>query len=301
MNRALPTLGIVAANELADSIRSRRVIVMLLLYLAGAMGATALFITFLHSVEGQLVTSLGLDAPKDAGSVTATLWKSRPFRDMLTHLIGDSKLAETLLAVPPLALFYGWLSCVFTPMLVMLTASSRIAEEIASGSIRFILFRAGRAPWCLGKFVGQAAQIFVALLLSALGAWLVGLCRMKDFEAWPTAYYMLWFAVKAWVYALPFLGLALAISQLCAMPNLALAFGFMALVAASVLTHLSAWLAGDGWRRIWDVVNVLTPEAQRQALWWNDAAHLLPATVFLLTLTAVYLFAGYARFARRDL
>ena len=301
MNRALPTLGIVAANELSDSIRSRRVIVMLLLYLAGAMGATALFITFLHSIEGQLVTTLGLDAPKDAGSVTATLWKSKPFRDLLSHLIGEKKLAETLLDVPPLALFYGWLSCAFTPLLVMLTASARISEEIASGSIRFILFRAGRAPWLLGKFAGQAAQLFVALILSALGAWLVGWFRMSGYEGWATAYHMLWFAVKAWIFSLPFLGLALGISQLCALPNLALAFGFMALVGVSVLTGLSNWLAGEGWRRIWDLVNVLTPGAQRQALWWNDAEHLLPATVFLLTLAAVYLFAGYARFARRDL
>ena len=301
MNRALPTLGIVAANELSDSIRSRRVIVMFLLYLAGAMGATALFITFLHSIEGQLVQTLGLDAPKDAGSVTATLWKSKPFRDLLSHLIGDKKLAETLLDVPPLALFYGWLSCAFTPLLVMLTASARISEEIASGSIRFVLFRAGRAPWLLGKFAGQAAQIFVALILSALGAWLIGWFRMTGYDGWPTAYHMLWFAVKAWLYSLPFLGLALGISQLCAIPNLALAFGFMSLVTASVLTSLSAWLAGDGWRRLWDLVNVLTPAAHRQALWWNDAEHLVPATVFLLTLSALYLFAGYARFVRRDL
>ena len=301
MNRALPTLRIVAANELADSIRSRRVIVMLLLYLAGAMGATALFITFLHNIEGQLVTTLGLDAPKDAGSVTATLWKSGPFRNMLSNMIGDKKLAETLLDVPPLALFYGWLSCAFTPLLVMLTASSRVSEEISSGSIRYVMFRGGRAPWLLGKFVGQAAQIFVALLLSALGAWIVGWFRMSGYDGGPTAYHMLLFAAKAWIYALPFLGLALGISQLCAMPNLALAFGFMSLVGVSVLTGLSNWLAGEGWRRIWDLVNVITPGAHRQALWWSDAEHLLPATVFLLTLSAVYLFAGYARFARRDL
>lgn len=301
MNRALPTLRIVAANELADSIRSRRVIVMLLLYLAGAMGATALFITFLHSVEGQLVTTLGLDAPKDAGSVTATLWKSAPFRNMLSNLIGDRKLAETLLDVPPLALFYGWLSCAFTPLLVMLTASARVSEEIASGSIRYIMFRGGRAPWLLGKFVGQAAQIFVALILSALGAWIVGWFRMSGYEGWPTAYHMLLFAARAWIYSLPFLGLALGISQLCAMPNLALVFGFMSLVGVSVLTGLSNWLAGDGWRRIWDLVNIVTPGAHRQSLWWSDAEHLVPASVFLATLAAIYLFAGYARFARRDL
>jgi ABC-type transport system involved in multi-copper enzyme maturation permease subunit len=301
MTESTHTFWIVARNELSDSARSRRVIVMVLLYVVGAMAGTALFITFLQSVETQLARSLGLAAPKAAGGVTATLWKSRMFREMLTSLLGDSSLAASLLAVPPLALFYGWLSVAFTPALVMLTSSTRISEEIASGSVRFVMFRAGRGPWCAGKFAGQAVQVLGALLLSAIGAWVVGYFRMKSFEPVPTAQYMMWFAFKAWIYAMPFLGLALAISQLCAAPNLAVVFGFVSLVTVSVLSRLSARWAGDGWHRIWDIVNTLTPGGHRLDLWWNDAAHLLPATVFLLTLAAVYLLAGYARFARRDL
>lgn len=301
MNTAPRTIAIIASNELADSARSRRVMVMILLYVAGAMAGTALFISVLQKIEGQLVTTLGLTAPKDAGGVTATLWKSHAFRDMLTHLVGDRQLAQSLLAVPPLALFYGWLSFAFTPALVMLTSSTRIAEEISTGSVRFVMFRAARSHWCVGKFAGQALQILGALLLSAAGAWVIGRFRMNSFEPVATAQYMLLFAVKAWVYALPFLGLALGISQLFASPNLALAFGFLSLVAVSVLSHLSGWLAGEGWRRIWDVVNALTPGGHRQNLWWGDASHLVPAIVFLLALGVLYLIAGYARFARRDL
>ena len=274
---------------------------MVLLYLVGSMAATAIFIKFLQSVETSLVKSIGLSAPKDAGSVTATLWKSGMFRGMLTGLIGDRALAEKLLAVPPLALFYGWLSFAFTPVLVMLTASTRIAEEISTGSVRFVMFRAARSQWCLGKFAGQALQIFGALLLSAAGAWVVGFFRMKSFEPAASAEYMLIFAVKAWVYALPYLGLALAISQLFSTPNLALAFGFISMVALSVLSKMSAWLAGAGWKRVWDVVNLLTPGGHRQNLWWGDVEHLLPAIVFLAALGAAYLLAGYIRFSRRDL
>ena len=301
MNSAVRTIRIIAGNELADSVRSRRVIVMVLLYLIGAMAGTALFIKILHSIEAPLVQTLGLAATNNTGSVTATLWKSQTFREILTHLTGDRALAETMLAVPPLALFYGWLSFAFGPVLVMLTASTRIAEEIAGGSVRFVMFRADRAHWCLGKFAGQAVQILGAFLLSAAGAWLVGWFRLHAFEPGATAWYMLLFALKAWLFALPFLALALAVSQFCAVPNLALAFGFMALVGLSILSQLSTWLAGDGWRRIWDVVNVLTPGGHRQALWWNDAAHVVPATAFLLTLAAMYMLAGYARFAGRDL
>ncbi len=301
MNKARSTIWIIASNELADSARSRRVLVMMLLYFVGAMAGTALFIKLLQSIEGQMANTLGLAASRNAGGMTATLWKSDSFREMLTHLIGDRALAQSLLAVPPLALYYGWLSFAFAPALVMLTSSTRIAEEVATGSVRFVMFRAARSQWCLGKFIGQAVQVFVALLLSAAGAWVVGYFRMQSFEAFATARYMLLFALKAWIYVLPFLGLALGISQLFSTPNLALAFGFMSLVAMAVLSGVSRWLAGDGWRRIWDIVNALTPGGHRLDLWWGDAAHLVPAVVFLLVLAAVYLLAGYARFARRDL
>jgi len=301
MNSALRTVSLVARHELSDSVRSRRVLVLVLLYLAGSIAATAVFISVLQKIEVQLVSSLGLASAGKTGSVTATLWKSDAFREILTHLIGNRPLAESLLAIPPLALFYGWLSFAFAPLLVMLTSSTRVSEEIWSGSARFVLFRIPRLHWIFGKFAGQALQLLGALLLSAAGAWLTGLVRMHSFEPLATAYAMLLFSAKAWLYALAFLGLATAISQLCAGPNLAVAFGFLALIAMAIVSGISEHFAGDGWRRILDVVNALTPEAHRLDLWWGDSAHFVPAIVFLVTLSVLYMLAGYARFARRNL
>jgi ABC-type transport system involved in multi-copper enzyme maturation permease subunit len=301
VNSPAQVFGIVALHELVDSARSRRVLVTLLLFLIGAMAGTAMFIKFLQSIETQLAQTLGLAAPQAAGSLTATLWKSASFRLTLTHMLGNRALAENLLGTPPLALFYGWLTLAFVPLLVMITAAPRVAEEVSSGSVRYVMFRASRGAWCLGKFAGQAFQILGALLASMVGAWLVGWARLAGFEPLLNAEFMLWYTLKAWIYALPFLGLAFAVSQLFASPNVALACGFIALVASAVLNGLAAWLAGPGWRRIWDVVAVITPAGHKQALWWNDAAQLLPAIVYLLALAAAYLLAGYARFARRDL
>ena len=183
----------------------------------------------------------------------------------------------------------------------MLTSSTRISEEIWSGSARYVLFRVSRLEWCLGKYAGQAFQLFIALLLSAAAAWLAGLFRMHSFSAAPTAVAMLLFACKAWIYAMAFLGLALAVSQWCAVPNLAMAFGFLGLIAHSILSHVSTHFAGDGWRRIWDVVNALLPGGHSQDLWWTDAAHAIPAMVYLLALSLIYLLLGYTSFSRRDL
>jgi ABC-type transport system involved in multi-copper enzyme maturation permease subunit len=295
----------VARNELFDSIRSRRVMVLGLLYVAGSAAATALFIGVLQKIERQLAESLGLAVAANTGSVTATLWKSDAFRHMATGLAGDKALAERLLDIPPLGLFYGWLSFAFAPALVMLTSAARISEEVWSGSVRFALFRVSRLEWVLGKFAGQAGQLVLALLLSAVAAWLTGLVRMHAFESAATAQAMLSFALKAGLYAMAFLGLATAISQFCTTPNIALALGFFALIVLQVLTAVSHYLttnfAAPGWRRVWDTVNTLTPGGHRMDLWWGDAAHAVPATVFLLALSLCYLFAGYAAFSRRDL
>ncbi len=295
----------VARNELFDSIRSRRVMVLGLLYVAGSAAATALFISVLQKIERQLAESLGLAVASDAGSVTATLWKSDAFRRMATGLAGDKALAARLLAIPPLGIFYGWLSFAFAPALVMLTSATRISEEVWSGSARFALFRVGRLEWVLGKFAGQAAQLVPALLLSGAAAWLTGLLRMQAFEPAATARAVTVFALQAWLYAMAFLGLATAISQICAVPNLALAFGFVSLIALQVLTavshHLTSHYAAPAWRRVWDAVHALTPGGHRTDFWWGDAAHTIPATVFLLALGLCYLLAGYAAFSRRDL
>lgn len=295
------TLWAIARHELTDSVRSRRVIVLILLYVAGSMAATLLFVNILQKIERQVADGLGVAVAAGAGNVTSALWKSDAFRRVLTGLAGDRELAERLLDIPPCGVFYGWLVFAFTPALVMLTSTTRIAEEIWSGSARYVLFRASRLQWCLGKFVGQAIQLLGALLLSAAGAWLVSWLRMKSFDPDATAWAMLLFAVRAWVYSLAFLGLALAVSQWCAAPNLALALGFLAMIVMAVLTGVAEHFAGEGWRRGWDVLLALTPGGHRSDLWWGDAAHGLPAMIFLGCLSFAYLAAGYARFCRRDL
>lgn len=291
----------VAGNELADSLRSRRVLVMILLYTAGAVAATLVFLSLLKGIEKQLVESLGLTASSSTGGVTATLWKSNNFRMMLIHLVGDRDLALTLLDIPPLGLFYAWLSFTFVPVLVMLTSAARIAEEISTGSIRYIGFRCSRLHWVTGKFTGQALQLLAAMLLSAAAAWLTGLFRMDSFEPLATLVSMLVFTVKAWLYALAFLGLATAVSQWFTSPNLAMAMGFLSLILVSVLSSLSSHFAGDGFSRLWDFVNILTPQAHRMDLWTHQASRVAPAALYIIALAWAYLFAGYARFSRRDL
>lgn len=291
----------VARHEISDAARSRRALVLLVLYLAGAVAATLLFVKVLHEVETQVAKGLGLDGARRAGGVASTLWKSHPMREGLVHLAGDEGLALQLLSIPPLALFFGWLSFTFSPLLVVLTASSRIAEEVWTGAVRFALVRTSRLAWCGGKYAGLALQLLMALLVSACGVWVIGYLRLDAFEPAATGLWMLVFAMKAWLYALAYLGLALGVSQLCAGPNLATSLALLAILVTGALSAMGTHLAGPGLRRLWVLASLLTPGGHKLDLWRGDAAHVVPAALFLVSLGLAYFAAGYAAFSKRDL
>ena len=52
----------VAGQELAESLRTRRALLLLILFCGGTVAGTWAFTAFLRTVEAQLVEALGLDA-----------------------------------------------------------------------------------------------------------------------------------------------------------------------------------------------------------------------------------------------
>lgn len=301
MKRFFHDIFVVARYELADAVRSRRVAAFLVLYLAGAMLICNGFISVLHTLEDQIAQTLVLPKSASVGAATDALWKSRQFREMITHLVGDRQVALELLSIPPIALIYGWMAFTFTPLLVMLAASGRISEEISSGSARFTLVRTTRSAWCVGKFFGQAMEVILALTLSAVGAWCIARFRLAGADHAQTIQAMIIYAWKVWLYSLPFVGLALGISQTTRSPHLAMTVGFIAWVVVSVLFLIARHYVGDGVRQIWQLVLFIIPRGHQMDLWRLDPAHLFHGAVWLVTLSFSYLFAGHALFSRKDL
>jgi ABC-type transport system involved in multi-copper enzyme maturation permease subunit len=292
---------IVARHELADAVRSRRAVVLLLLYLAGAMLCSVGFITVLHKVEVQLAETLNISASNSTGGVTEALWQSRFFKRMLQSLAGDDDIVRGLLATHPIAVFYGWLALAATPLLVVLTTSGRIAEEVASGSVRLVLLRTSRPAWCLGKFFGQAALILVALTLSAAGTWCVARFQLSSFPPLAVARSMLIFVGRAWIYSLAFAGLALGVSQLCRSAMQATALSFLVWLGTAALCRVTQHFSGDGLRRIWELLHNIFPQAHRIDLWRQDPARLTMAITFLCALSLCYLMLGTMAFGKKDM
>lgn len=293
-------LLIVAGHELTDSIRSRRAMLIAILFGACAAIATSGFVSVLKSAEQQLVASLGLDAGISGGSATV-LWKSEFFRSMIIGLVGDKNLAESLLQFTPIGLYFGWLSMTFVPWLVAFMSSARVTEEIWSGSARFVLCRTTRLAWLTGKYLGQALLLLAGLFFCLLASWLTGYLGLESFDGQTTLADMIIFMPKAWIYGVAFLGLVTGISVYCRSPVIAHVLGILAIMGVTATYHIAGHFAGDGWRRVLDVVQIALPRNYYFDLMRTDIAHALPAAVFLAALGFTYMLLGYLRLARRDL
>lgn len=292
---------LVLRNELADALRSRRAVVVLLLYVAAGVLTTNGFIGVLQKIEGELSEVLQLEPSAHAGTVTSAMWKSERFRRMVAQAAGDKSLVDDLMGTPPVVLIYGGLAFFYTPILAILISAPRIAEELSSGAARYALLRTSRLSWSTGKFLGQVALTGVALLLGGLGAWAVAYIRMAASEGPEVATGMLLAAGRAWVYSTAYVGLAIGISHWTRAPGRATALGLIALLVLGVLGWASDHYYGAGLRQLWHLGSVFTPQAHRLDLWRWDPAHLVPAVIHLLALGWVFLLGGYAWFRRRDL
>lgn len=292
---------VVACFDLGESLRSRKVLVFLVLYAAGAVAAATMFTELLQKVEEELAERLLVGRTDRPGSLTRAVMESPELRRVLWRLVRDEALADSLLTVPPIALLYHWVALTFAPAFVVFTSSDAISQEVASGSIRFALFRTDRAAWILGKLLGQTFLLGVGLALGAAGAWLTGWVRLASFEPDSTALWLARYTGTAFLFAFAHLGVVLAASQATRSVPWSRVLALAALVA---LFTANGWLDRDVVQAEWPVVaesvRQLLPAAHRLDLWRPDLADVAPAALFLVAFGVACMAAGYLWFSRRD-
>jgi len=298
---AFRRIWLTALYEWRGAIRSRRALVLFVLYLATAVLCMYGTISILGKMEVELSKILMLPGGSEAGIVSETLWKSEPFRRIVRSVVGDSLVFESLLSRHPVELLYAWFAFLLAPMLVVLVSGGSVAEDRRSGAVRYMLTRVTRLEWSVGKYMGQAMLIACAIALGAVGAWLVAWARMPSAPAFRILVPMLCWAAKAWAYSLAWLGLALGVSHFVRASGKAVALGILALFALSVmfgLVKMSVTLFG--WPPALVHLSVLSPAYSEDALWRGSPVALVGAAFHLVALGFVYLMAGAAVFARRD-
>jgi hypothetical protein len=292
---------VVAGHELAESLRSRRVLILALLYLGGAVGGTLALIDALRGLEAMLAEQLAVATSARPGAFTGTLMASEQAQRFLARVLNDADLAAELVSIPPLALFYGWLVLTFTPALVMLTATESVAADLATGAARFSLVRTARLSFSVGKLLGQSALLALSVAAGALGVWVTGFFELERFEPGATALWLVALGARGFVYAFAYVGLSLGLSHVTRSVPWARALGLLALVVLGAswgLLHLDwteAHLGGAS-----RALMQLLPRTYATDLWRPALHDRLPSLVALPALGVCYFALGYRYRARRD-
>lgn len=299
--RRLRDALLIAAFDLGDSLRSKRVLALLVLYVAGAMAAAAGFVAMLHELEGTLAEQLQVANTDKPGALSEALMQSEQLHQILGELTGDPSLVDALVKIPLLALVYAWAAFTFVPALVTFTSCDAVASEVSNGSCRFSLVRTDRLAWALGKLGGQGALLAFGILGGAAGTWLVGAFGMEGFPHLDAAGWLTRLGLRAWWNGLPYLGLAIGASLMTRTANGSRALALFLLVGVGVLDTL---FIADDVRLLspiaFDTLRQLMPGAHTLALWRPELLDRLPALVMQLALTGAFFSAGFAVFQRRD-
>lgn len=301
MTGRLHTIWLVATFDFFESLRSKKALGLVAMYLAGSLAATGIFINVLRAIEKVAAEQLRVAQTSGAGAMTSEVLRSEQFLQVLDELVGEPELARSLVSMPPLALFYAWVALTFIPLLVTLTSGDSISWEVSNGSVRFALFRTARLPWAIGKLLGQAMLMTAGIVAGGIGSYVLASFYMNEFPYVATAWWLVRFSGRAWVYGFAYLGLAMAASQLTRSVNWSRALAVMLLFGFAVAGNLleTGWLERKA-PTIVPTLAMLFPQGHDLDLWRPALADRLPGFAMLLALGCGYFAIGYARFARRD-
>jgi ABC-type transport system involved in multi-copper enzyme maturation permease subunit len=248
--------------ELRRALKSPRVLLVLLLYVAFSAGVMLAAGALAHQAqlqaEAQGQGTGGLESPKAA---------------LLALLFGqDRALVESLLELPAVLLVVFKLGLVFLPAYVAVLGFDTVSAELQTRSLRYLSVRTSRMALALGKALALAAVVLLLVTLVHLGAFAYALSNVPDFSlaeaahAWPR----LWGTT-----ALVGVGMA-ALTTLCSAASRAPALS-LTLNFALLLGFWAAGAVGSGARMMRMVQQQMTE--QEHAVNWQERIGLLaPST-----------------------
>lgn len=288
--------------ELASAFRSRRAIVVLVLYLAASLLCMNGAISVLGKMESQLAEVLQL--PQDegrSGVVSARLWRSKHFQRIVRSVVGDSLVYDDISGKHPVELLYALFAFLYVPMLTILVGANRVSDDLRSGAVRYMITRVTRLEWSFGKYLGLSVLLAAGLFAGAFAAWAVATYRLGGVESGTMLLAMLAWSAKAWVLSLAWLGVALGVSHFFHSGAKATALAMVVMVVFAVMPKIVALFSrldmiSDGLL----VLNRLFPGVVEDGLWRTSFAPVFTASAWLVALGLMYFSIGYAKFAKGD-
>ena len=295
----LRVVWLVASFDFFESLRSRKALGLLVLALLGSLSAAGVFSKIVHEAEKQLAKTLAVSQTEKVGAMADEVFHSKEFLQIATDMTGDAGLAQAMADIPPIAFFSGWLGMMFLPLLVVLSSSDTVSQEVSTGSARYALFRCDRLSWAIGKLAGQAALMTIGIAVGAIGAYLVAVSVWHAWHPLLTALWMARLGARVWIYGFAYLGMAMGVSLATRSVNLSRGLGLIALFTAGFLARLIAHYESKS-PVLLPTIRQLFPQAHAMGLWQPALADRMPSMVMLAALGAGCFTMGYLRFASRD-
>jgi len=291
---------LIAGFDLRESIRTRRALVLALLYLLVASITSYIYVEVVRLAQEVTTEAIGqLDnAANQAAAVAAAgAAQGAGYTGLLYVLAGgDQLIAGHLATYPPMVLVFAWFSLGALPWLIALTSYDLVAGDLHLRTVRFVALRTSRGAFVLGKLLSQVLLVALIAGLGMVPVLIIGSAYLPRFDVLGSFLALL----RAWpilaLFAFAVLGPVACASQLVRGPGAARALATFFLF---VLWIVGVWALFTP--APFSLLRWLTPFAYKTAFFHPDLLHRLANTAGCIALCAGYTWIGFQVFRRRDL
>lgn len=284
---------LIAGFDLRESLRTRRAVVLAVLYLLIASISSYTYVKAVSfAEEAKQLAAGGTEA-----SAALDMAQNTAYQGLLLLLAGgDTSVAAHLATYPAMVLIFVWFSLSFLPWLIAMTSYDLIAGELHLRTVRFVALRTSRGAFVVGKLLSQVLLVAAIAGLSMLPVILIGALFLRPFDVVATVTSL----IQSWpilaLFAFAVLGPVTFASQLVKGPGAARA---LAILFLFILWIASLWaMLPDPIARFF---GLLSPFTFKTWFFDPDLPDRLIAALACLAQCAGYTGLGFLVFRRRDL
>lgn len=287
---------LIAGFDLRESMRTRRAVVLAVLYLLIASISSYTYVKAVAFAEEAKQDVVGAAGSAEA-AIALDMAQNTAYQGLLFLLAGgDAAIAAHLATYPAMVLIFVWFSLSFLPWLIAMTSYDLIAGELHLRTVRFVALRTSRGAFVLGKLLSQVLLVAAIAGISMLPVLVIGGLFLRPFDVVATILSLL----QSWpilaLFAFAVLGPVTFASQLVRGPGAARAL--------AILLLFVLWIASL-WAMLPDPVakffGLLSPFTFKTWFFDPDLSGRLMAALACLLQCAGYTWLGFQIFRRRDL
>jgi len=295
----LRRLLLIAGFELKDALRSRLALIVGLVFSGGSALATWIFIRGLQASEKAARTLIASQSQVAPEQVPMEEIRAQAISGLIEFWTEDEALRQSIGEIEPVAIFFGFAALLMVPFLVLALSAGAHAADIQSGSARFVLFRADRGTWALGKMLGHLLLLAVGLALAATVTGVLSLLLQEENS--PRLFVDLGVgAMRALLYGGAYLAVFSGLTLVAAAPLRARALCLFALLASAVGHAVTSadWFAEQVPAMTWS--KWLFLGQYKMGLWHEQPLSLGGSLLGLALIGAAGFTLGQLVFMRRD-